>query len=634
VLALYAEGDEMVRPRTQEDVEDARRVERSLAAVRWFAVVFGFFQVWQSTNLAPQPPHSVVIRGYTLIAVLAVGNVFVTIAARHARRPSDIRLVALLAFSLDICLVTGIIWNFSKYATGTTWAAGYILVLEGALRYRMTGALAASGAFAVSETLREWYLAVHEPGYHADAGAVTFRIGIGVLIGLFAGMMARSLAREAEKAQERAAFAEEAAARSTAARRELDVLHSAVLAGLASDDLHEALGSMADEIGRDLGFEICLILLRDEESPDMRPVGVYGLSDDVKERAVHPDEGLIGSVLATGRPLLARDVTTITGYVVFDPRVRAKVAVPLRAGGETLGVLDVETFGQFDDPDATLDLMTRLADQIALVVHSVRLRARQQEMLERLSELDRMKSDFVAITSHELRTPLTAIRGFVKTMIHNADRLSSADMQDFLGIVDRQSHRLARLVEDLLMASKIEAGELSIVPEAVAPVSFLGTLLSTFGENAERIKLEVDGDIPESVVFDPYRMEQVLRNLLHNAIKFSPPTSSITLGTRFAHEELVMWVRDLGVGISPEEQTKVFERFHQAGDSLTRQTEGAGLGLYITKRLVEAMGGTIELRSHIGRGSTFTVRLPSTVSTDPVATIETPEADPVVVSVE
>jgi two-component system phosphate regulon sensor histidine kinase PhoR len=221
-----------------------------------------------------------------------------------------------------------------------------------------------------------------------------------------------------------------------------------------------------------------------------------------------------------------------------------------------------------------------------------------------------MKSDFVAITSHELRTPLTAIRGFVKTMMRNADRLAPADMQDFLQIVDRQSHRLARLVEDLLMASKIEAGELSIAPEPVAPVSFLGNLLASFGEQADRIKLQMNGDAPDMIVLDPYRVEQILRNLLHNAMKFSPPGSPITLGAEFADHTVMLSVTDVGVGIAPEEQAQVFERFHQAQDPMTREAEGAGLGLYITKRLVEAMGGTIELRSKLDEGSTFTICIP------------------------
>jgi len=194
--------------------------------------------------------------------------------------------------------------------------------------------------------------------------------------------------------------------------------------------------------------------------------------------------------------------------------------------------------------------------------------------------------------------------------MRNADRLTPSDMQDFLQIVDRQSHRLARLVEDLLMASKIKAGELAIAPEPVAPVSFLGNLLASFGESADRIKLQMNGDAPEVMVLDPYRAEQIMRNLLHNAMKFSPAGAPVTLGVRFVDHRVELAVADRGTGIPEEERAMIFERFHQAADSLTREAEGAGLGLYITKRLVEAMGGTIELDSRVGHGSTFTVRLP------------------------
>jgi signal transduction histidine kinase len=388
------------------------------------------------------------------------------------------------------------------------------------------------------------------------------------------------------------------------------LFHGAVLAGIASTDLEDSLQSMAEAIGRDLGFEVCAILLREEEQDVLRPVGIYGLPESAKNLRIGPPHGLTETVAFTGRPLLVRDVRALTDYVEMDPRVSAEAAAPLRIGRDVIGVLDVETWGRFQTPEATLDLLTRLADQIALVVHSVRLQAQQQQTLERLSELDRMKSDFVAITSHELRTPLTAIRGFVKTMMRNADRLSPDDMQDFLQIVDRQAHRLARLVEDLLMASKIEAGQLAVVPEQVAPEIFLGNLMSSFGEGADRFKLRTTGEIPELMVLDPYRAEQIMRNLLHNATKFSPDGSPITLSVAFHKGTIELSVADNGIGIPFEEQARVFDRFHQASDSLTREKEGAGLGLYITKRLVEAMGGAISLQSEVGSGSTFTVRLP------------------------
>src|SRR5439155_20466478 len=278
------------------------------------------------------------------------------------------------------------------------------------------------------------------------------------------------------------------------------------------------------------------------------------LPDAARELRIEPPKGLTGTVAATGRPLLARDVRTLINYIEADPRVHAEAASPLRIGDEVIGVLDVQTWGQFQAPEATLDVLSRLADQIALVVHSADLRAQQQQTLERLSELDRMKSDFVAITSHELRTPLTAIRGFVKTMMRNADRLTPSDMHDFLEIVDRQSHRLSRLVEDLLMTSKIEAGELAISPEPVAPEGFLANVVASFGYSGDRIQLRMGADAPELMVLDPYRAEQVLRNLIHNAMKFSPPDSPIVLSAGFGEREVELLVEDRGTGIPEEEQ--------------------------------------------------------------------------------
>ena len=588
------------------DLEQARRLEKGLVAVRWFGVAFALFQISQDNSMRPRPPAVTQPRGFVVVAVLALGNLAVWLLTRRARELRGMRLIGYAAFALDIAVCLGMVWNYSYWANANSWVIAYILPLEGAIRYQLRGALAATFVSGISEGFREWYLSSAFAHHSFQLVDVTFRVGIEAIIALVAGFMARSLALEAEKAENRAMLAEEAARREAAARREVDLFHTAVLAGVAAEDLEESLQSMAESIGRNLGFEVCTILLCNEDGDELRPVGVYGLPTSVRDRIIDRGEGLLGTVYRTGRPLLTRDVRTLTNYVEFDPRVQAKGAVPLRADGEIIGVLDVETWGQFQEPETTLDLLTRLGDQISMVVHNARLRARQIETLERLSELDRMKSDFVAITSHELRTPLTAIRGFVKTMMRNSDRLSPADMQDFLQIVDRQSHRLARLVEDLLMASKIEAGELSISPEPVAPVGFL----ASFGENADRISLQMNGDAPDVIVIDPYRVEQILRNLIHNAMKFSPPTSQISLGSHFVDHSIVMSVTDRGVGIAPEEQARVFERFHQTQDSMTREAEGAGLGLYITKRLVEAMGGTIELQSQVGLGSTFTVSIP------------------------
>jgi two-component system phosphate regulon sensor histidine kinase PhoR len=244
------------------------------------------------------------------------------------------------------------------------------------------------------------------------------------------------------------------------------------------------------------------------------------------------------------------------------------------------------------------------------VAHSNRLLSQQRETMHRLQELDQMKSDFVAITSHELRTPITAIRGFVKTLVRSRDRLSTEQLSSFMEIIDRQSSRLARLVEDLLFVSRIEAGAVRLSPEPIDLGPFLRESIEAFGpEGRSRIELRVHDD-GATVVADGQRLDQILRNLLENALKFSPGDAAVTVSADTPDGALRLEVTDRGVGIAAADLPLIFERFHQVGQVMTRENEGAGLGLYITKRLVEAMGGTIEVSSTLGEGSTFTVTFP------------------------
>lgn len=236
-----------------------------------------------------------------------------------------------------------------------------------------------------------------------------------------------------------------------------------------------------------------------------------------------------------------------------------------------------------------------------------------EEAARRMRELDQMKSDFVAITSHELRTPLAAIRGFVNTLIRRIDRLSPEEVREFLGIVDHQTDRLIHLVEDLLVVGRIEAGKLGFDPEQLRPEAFLDQVIHGLGDGASRVRLDPGADVPDFVA-DPNRLGQILTNLLQNALKFSPEDRPVRLSAsvegRDASERIRFDVADDGIGVAPEDLRRIFERFHQTEAASTRHAEGAGLGLYITKKLVEAMEGSIDVTSELEKGSTFTVRLP------------------------
>ena len=399
-------------------------------------------------------------------------------------------------------------------------------------------------------------------------------------------------------------LAENAVAREQAARTELAAFQTAILAGVASEDHDGGLQSMAEAIARDLGFGSFSILLTE--------------NDLLVPRAVHGDPGFtVEEPLADAPAVVERALRTGTALMAVDERGVSEAAAPLRVGDEAIGVL----YEHRDPPDAIdqerLGLLTRLAQQVALVVRAAQLHARQEETLQRLRELDDMKSDFVAITSHELRTPLAAVRGFVNTLRRRIGQLTPEEIEEFLGIIDQQTDRLIRLVEDLLVVSRIEAGKIAFHPESITPSEFLEGVVRGLGDGTPRVEVFCDPTTPDRMFVDPHRLGQVLTNLLQNALKFSPSAEPVMLRTRTDGERVAFSVTDHGVGIPEDEQRRIFERFHQTDAASTRKAEGAGLGLYITRRLVEAMGGEISLDSDVGRGSTFNVRLPAHQAASP-----------------
>jgi signal transduction histidine kinase len=595
----------------------ARRLEGVLIRVRWFGVLLGVYLV-SETNSGPPPhaSHTVLTLAYAILACLAAGNLVIALWTARVRTLPAVRRLGLAAFSFDAAITFSLAWAFSYDPKDATWVVLLILPLEGALRYQLQGAMVAVAMTLANEIAREAFLAARFPSalpqqfipaHQFEVANVAFRVGMQAIIALVAGFMARSLAREADRANEQARLFEEAARRESAARREVAAFNTAVLTGVAAEDLDTSIRLMAEAIGRDLQFETFSVLLR--EGDQLLVKGMYGLP--FYARPIPLGSGVTGAVAAAGRAMAVPDVRRFPGYIEADPGIRSEMAAPLRIGEEIIGVVDVESRHPDAFDDAALGVLVRLADQIALVAHSNRLLSQQRETMQRLRELDQMKSDFVSITSHELRTPLTAIRGFVKTLIRNRPVLSDDQITEFMGIIDRHSERLSRLVEDLLLVARIESGGMRLQIEEVDISTFLREMADSFTpDERSRIRLEA-AEKGTPVRMDPYRIDQVLRNLVANALKFSPPESPVTLSASAANGWLRFSVTDRGIGIPESELGRIFERFHQTEPALTREARGAGLGLYITKRLVEAMGGTIEASSRPGQGSTFTVALPA-----------------------
>jgi len=230
-----------------------------------------------------------------------------------------------------------------------------------------------------------------------------------------------------------------------------------------------------------------------------------------------------------------------------------------------------------------------------------------------VQRLENVRRDFVANVSHELKTPVASIKGFVETLLDGAvdDR---ADARRFLEIIARQADRLAAIIEDLLALSRIEqvegAGDLP--REQVAFGGVLAAVIADCGPRAAERSLAIETDCPGELMADvnPPLVEQALINLVDNAIKHSQPGRTIRLAAAAEAHDLVVRVADEGCGIEPEHLPRLFERFYRVDTSRSRQQGGTGLGLAIVKHIVQAHGGTVDVASTPGVGSTFTIRLP------------------------
>jgi signal transduction histidine kinase len=215
----------------------------------------------------------------------------------------------------------------------------------------------------------------------------------------------------------------------------------------------------------------------------------------------------------------------------------------------------------------------------------------------------------VAVTSHEMRAPLAAIRGFVDMLQRRRLELSEAEIDEFLQVISAQTDRLIRLADDLVTMESLDDPALSIERESIVLVPALEQLVRET-PGGERVELRVSADAPPAIVTDALRLGQVLANLLTNALKYSDPATTVSLevGSADGGERIRIAVIDHGIGIGESERDRVFEPFYRTAEG-TRSAEGAGLGLAIARRLVDALGGTISAAPTQGGGTTFQVTL-------------------------
>ena len=383
---------------------------------------------------------------------------------------------------------------------------------------------------------------------------------------------------------------------------------SATLAG--AESLTEGLPQIVGTICTYLDAQIGVVFLYqpdDHSLKIMSPMWVNGHTLDVGDLKIRVTSGgIIPQVFRSGKALHLEDIDANPDKfgVVGELGMSEALIAPLRVEGFNVGVIAIgdPVAGSFDS-DQIGDLAS-LAAPAALVLSQLGRYEAAAEMTKRMQEVAQMKTDFVSVVSHELRTPLTSIIGSLDTVVR--PELSKEASLDLIDSARRQAGRLQRLIEDLLMVSRIDRQSVPVAPEQIKLLPYLHDVTDTVKLDGLTISVE-----PSDLVIsaDPDHLGRVFINLVENARKYAPG-SPVEIVARAVRSRVDIDVVDHGEGISLDQQARIFDRFTQIERSDTRTRGGTGLGLSIVKGLVEAMGGQVSVGDTPGGGATFTVSLP------------------------
>jgi len=438
-----------------------------------------------------------------------------------------------------------------------------------------------------------------------------------------AGQLQESYAGLEKKVEERTHELETRSHELAQSVGELRALGEVTQAVNSTLDLATVLSTIVAKAVELSGTEAGSIYVVDPATQGLQLRASHGMSDDLiaelNRQGVDLSEKTIADAAAQKAPVQTPDLTDAAPSPVLDILLRAGyravLIVPLLGPEGLTGMLVVRRKAPGEFPQHTVDLLQTFAAQSVLAIQNANLFTEVEEKSRQLEMASQHKSQFVASMSHELRTPLNAIIGLTEMMVKNATRFGTEKAQEPLQRVNRAGTHLLGLINQVLDLSKIEAGKLELSPETVnlAPLldDVIGTARQLAEQNKNRLILEAHENLGQ-VTVDPMRLRQILLNLLSNACKFTKQ-GEVKLRVKKVVDGrnwIEIAVADTGIGMTPEQQAKLFEEFTQADSSTARQFGGTGLGLAITRKLARMMGGDVTVTSDPGKGSVFTVRLP------------------------
>lgn len=401
--------------------------------------------------------------------------------------------------------------------------------------------------------------------------------------------------------------------------------------------MQRILKSIARESAFRFASDLAITFILKEDSSELEAKGGYGCTANVLPSKFDAKSGVLSQVLSTGGHISINNIDLQNNpslQFLVDLGMKSMDACCLEVRGETLGVLligykrvtilnpqDLTRFEEFCQGAAVAIANTRTQERITSYTEKL------EELVEirtadlavqtnKAEEANQAKSQFLANMSHELRTPLTAIIGYSSVLADGIFGKMSDKQSDALNAITRSSEHLKQLIDDVLNLARIESGKEVPEPKQV-PVKELLTqthklmMQTALGKGVSIQALNLDEEASKACIFvDTKHMHQIIINLMSNAVKYTPKGGSVKVEVEIIVDKIKISVHDTGVGISAEKLGRMFERFERGEDTYSKKQEGTGIGLNLTRHLVEINGGRIGVESSVGKGSTFWVLMP------------------------
>lgn len=419
---------------------------------------------------------------------------------------------------------------------------------------------------------------------------------------------------------------------------DLPILHRIMQDGWMEDSRHAPHENAFYYYGALRAATACLSCHRDPErvkqaqphlqEGDLMAVVRIRLSTLPLQEGFHTNRAILIAFAVGTSLLIIAGSYLIIRYVIVKPVKHLKDVAEAIANGELNVRSEIHTGDEFEDLSHAFNRMLRNLINIQdrnrkLIIDLDRKIDELARVNMALFENNRLKSEFLSTMSHELRTPLNSIIGFSETLL-TADNLTDKQHR-YVSHIMTSGQRLLALINDILDLAKLEAGKMRLHPETLNIAAICEHAVAMFRPQAEKknvdLRLQVDPQAPP-IRQDAGKIHQILANLLSNAIKFTPEGGRVTLKAEADGCDLVLTVSDTGVGIAPEEQELIFDKFRQAAHPMTREQGGTGLGLSIVRELARLLEGDVTLHSELGRGSTFIVRVTAQLADEPLSEFE------------